>query len=706
MNKLYIYITFLMILLGACTQEIQISKEVANNPFFKKYDAPFQVPPFDKIKETDYLPAFKEAFRIHDLEIEAIVKNGEKPTFANTIEALEYSGNYLSDISYVFYNLLSSNTNDSMQKIANEVSPLISKHSDNIIMNLELFKRVKELYDSKTSLNLSLEQSKLLDETYKRFIRSGASLTAEQQEKLRNINSELSTLGLKFGDNLLKETNGFKLIIEKKEDLVGLPESIIDAAAQTAKELNLEGKWVFSLKNPSVMPFLQYSSKRELREKIWRAYTNRGNNANENDNKEVIKKIVELRILRANLLGFKSHADFILSDNMAKTPDNVYKLLHQLWEPAIKVATNEAKEMQAIINKEGGKFKLEPWDWRYYAEKLRKQKYDLDEEQLRPYFQLDNVKKGVFTVSEKLFGLTFKENKNLPKYHADAEAYEVSDIAGNFLGILYMDFHPRDSKRGGAWMDNFRGQYKKDGKDIRPVITVVCNFSKPTADKPALLNLDEVSTLFHEFGHALHGMLSKCTYPSISGTSVSRDFVELPSQIMENWYLEEDVLKIYAKHYKTGEILPKELLTKLKNSQLFNQGFETTEYLAASLLDMNYHTLTTPMNDDVNTFEAKAMTNMGLISEIIPRYKSTYFNHIFNSGYSAGYYSYIWAAILDADAFEAFKQNGIFDTKTADAFRTNILEKGGTEDAMELYRRFRGAEPDIKPLLKRRGLLN
>jgi len=706
MNKLYIYITFLMILLGACTQEIQISKEVANNPFFKKYDAPFQVPPFDKIKETDYLPAFKEAFRIHDLEIEAIVKNGEKPTFANTIEALEYSGNYLSDISYVFYNLLSSSTNDSMQKVASEVSPLISKHSDNIIMNLELFKRVKELYDSKTSLNLSLEQSKLLDETYKRFIRSGASLTAEQQEKLRNINSELSTLGLKFGDNLLKETNGFKLIIEKKEDLVGLPESIIDAAAQTAKELNLEGKWVFSLKNPSVMPFLQYSSKRELREKIWRAYTNRGNNANENDNKEVIKKIVELRILRANLLGFKSHADFILSDNMAKTPDNVYKLLHQLWEPAIKVATNEAKEMQAIINKEGGKFKLEPWDWRYYAEKLRKQKYDLDEEQLRPYFQLDNVKKGVFTVSEKLFGLTFKENKNLPKYHADAEAYEVSDIAGNFLGILYMDFHPRDSKRGGAWMDNFRGQYKKDGKDIRPVITVVCNFSKPTADKPALLNLDEVSTLFHEFGHALHGMLSKCTYPSISGTSVSRDFVELPSQIMENWYLEEDVLKIYAKHYKTGEILPKELLTKLKNSQLFNQGFETTEYLAASLLDMNYHTLTTPMNDDVNTFEAKAMTNMGLISEIIPRYKSTYFNHIFNSGYSAGYYSYIWAAILDADAFEAFKQNGIFDTKTADAFRTNILEKGGTEDAMELYRRFRGAEPDIKPLLKRRGLLN
>jgi len=693
-----------LIMLLSCNSKTESPKDMGDNPFFMEYGTPYNIPPFEKIKLAHYMPAFNEAMRLHAIEIETIVNNSESPDFKNTIEALDYSGLMLNEVRGVFYNMLSSNTNDSLQNLATEVAPLLSQHEDNILLNAELFKRVKTVYDAKSNLSLNTEQTRLLDETYKRFVRGGAGLDAKQQEALRTINQELSTLALKFGENILKETNSFKLVIDKKEDLVGLPQSIIDGGAETAKEAGMEGKWVFTLHNPSVMPFLQYAAKRELREKIWNAYTNRGNNSNEFDNKDNIKKIIDLRIKRANLLGYKSYADYVLAENMAKNAANVYNLLNKLWEPAIKVAANEAKEMQAMIDAEGGKFKLAPWDWRYYAEKVRKAKYNLDDEELRPYFELENVKKGVFMTVNKLWGLNFIEKTDVPKYHTDAVCYEVQDKEGKYLGILFMDFHPRDSKRGGAWMNNYREQNIREGKDVRPVITVVCNFSKPTADMPALLTLDEVSTFFHEFGHALHGMLSQCTYPSLAGTNVSRDFVELPSQIMENWATTEEVLNLYAKHYKTGATIPADLVNKMKESKFFNQGFETIEYLAASTLDMDYHVLTENTLTDVLAFENESMQKLGLMPEIISRYKSTYFNHIFSGGYATGYYSYIWAQVLDADAFDAFKQNGIFDPKSAEAFRVNILEKGGTEDAMELYKKFRGAEPDIKALIKRKGL--
>ena len=695
---LLIIMIMLFALTTSCTKEEQ-------NPFFTEWKTPFGTPPFNEIENEDYLPAFKEGIRLQQEEIAAITANKEAPTFANTIDALERSGKLLDKVSGVFYNLNSALTSDTMQQIAKEVSPLLSKHHDDINLNAALFARIKSLYEQKSKLNLTVEQNTLLEKYYKDFVRGGANLNDADKEKLRKTNKELSLLSLKFGENVLKENNRFEMVLENKEDLSGLPRNVIAAAAEAAKERGHEGKWVFTLHKPSLIPFIQYSDKRELREKMFKGYITRGDHNDELDNKEIIRKMVNLRIEKAQLLGYKSHADFVLEENMAKTPENVYNLLDKIWDPALVMAKREAAELQKIIYKSGGNFKLMPWDWWYYAEKLRKEKYELDEEVLRPYFKLENVRDGAFEVAHKLYGITFSERNDIPVYHKDVKVFELKEANGKHIGILYTDYFPRASKRGGAWMEAYRKESNMDGKKVTPIICNVCNFSKPTGDKPALLSFEEVLTLFHEFGHALHGLLSDCIYPSLSGTSVARDFVETFSQIMENWASEPQVLKMYARHYKTGEPIPQELIEKIKNSGHFNQGFATVEYLAASYLDMDWHTLTQVKDYDVNKFEIKAMNKIHLIPEIIERYRSTYFSHIFAGSYSSGYYSYIWAEVLDADAFQAFKENGIFDQKTAESFRKNILSRGGTEEAMVLYKRFRGREPDITPLLERRGLL-
>ncbi len=678
----------------------------SENPLLTSWDTPFGVPPFQQIKEEHFMPAFKEAMKQQNAEINAIVNNSEAPTFDNTIAALDYSGERLERIELLFYNLNSANTNETIQNIAKEVSPLRSKHYDDINLNPQLFERVKAVYAQKDSLDLNVEQQTLLDDTYKSFVRNGANLSDADKEKLRDINEQLSMLTLKFGQNVLAETNDFKLVLEDSADLVGLPQWLIDQAAEAAAENDMAGKWVFTLHKPSWIPFLQYSPKRELREKLYNAWMHIGDNNNDHDNKEIIKQIASLRVKRANLLGYDSHAEYVLENNMAKKPENVFNLLDQLWTPALNRAKAEAYDMQKMIDAEGGDFDLASWDWWYYAEKIRQQKYDLSDDVLKPYFELENVKQGLFDVANKLYGLTFEELPDVPVYQDDVVAYEVKDRDGSHQALLYMDFFPRASKRSGAWMTEFRNQYRQDGELVTPIVSIVMNFSKPTAEMPSLLTLDEVLTLFHEFGHGLHLMLSDCTYPSQAGTNVRRDFVELPSQIMENWAVEPQVIKSYAKHYKTGEPIPDELVQKIKESSHFNQGFATVEYLAACYLDMDYHTRTdTTKIQDVNAFEDAAMDKIGLINEIIPRYRSTYFQHIFSGGYSSGYYNYIWAEVLDADAFEAFKETSLFDPETAASFRKNILERGGTEDPMVLFKRFRGREPEIQPLLKKRGLL-
>jgi peptidyl-dipeptidase Dcp len=692
--------------LASCTSnQKKMESKTETNPFFTEYGTPFDVPPFDKIKPEHYLPAFKEGIRQQDEEIDAIVNSREKPTFENTIVAMETSGELLRRVSSVFYNLTEANTNKQLQEISKEVGPMLAQHKDNINLNKKLFERVKTVYDEKDNLNLNGEQKKLLEETYKRFVRGGVSLSGEKEKEFREVNKELSKLTLEFGENLLAETNDFKMVIDNKDDLAGLPDFVVEMGAADAKANGMEGKWVYTVDKSSMIPFLQYSANRDLREKIFKAYINRGNNNNEHDNKAIASKIAALRVKRANLLGFPTHAAYVLDDNMAKTPENVYKLMNQVWDAALPVAKNEAETLQSMINAEGNNFKLKPWDWWYYTEKLRKQKYDLDDEQLKPYFELENVRKGMFEVAHNLYGLTFKERFDIPKPHPDAHTFEVFDNDGTHQAILIMDFFPRSSKRGGAWMDTYRKQYKIDGKNYSPIVTMVMNFSKPTETTPSLLTFEEVSTMFHEFGHALHGMLSDCTYRSLSGTSVARDFVEMPSQFMENFASDPQVLKMYAKNYKTGEPIPDELIEKMNATAHFNQGFITVEYTSAAYLDMDWHTLTEPVEKDVITFENAAMNKIGLIPEIVVRYRTPYFAHIFSGGYSAGYYSYLWAEVLDADAFEAFKENGIFDKATATSFRTNILERGGTEDPMVLYEKFRGREPSIEPMLKRKGLV-
>ena len=676
------------------------------NPFFSEWDTPFAVPPFDKIKLEHYQPAFDEGMRLHEKEIAAIIENTDAPTFANTIEAMDRGGDMLDRVSHVFFSMRSSMTSEELEAIAKDVVPKLSQHQDEILLDDGLFQRVQAVYQQRERLDLTPEQQKLLEEYHKSFVRGGAKLPEDKKERLKQINVQLSLLSLKFGENVLKENNRFEMVVEEQSDLAGLPPGVIAAAAETATERGHQGKWVFTLHKPSLIPFIQYSEKRGLREKIYTAYINRGNHDDELDNKETLAKMAALRVERAELLGYKTHAHFVLEENMAKQPENVYKLLGDLWKPALKRAKAEAAEMQKMIDREGGDFKLQSWDWWYYAERVKKAKYDLDENTLRPYFKLENVLAGVFDVAARLYGLKFEKRPDVPKYHEDVSVFEVKEANGDHVGVLYVDYFPRASKRGGAWMGDLRQQSKLDGKNIRPIIYNVGNFSKPTADKPSLLSFEEVNTLFHEFGHALHGLLSDCTYESLAGTNVARDFVELPSQIMENWATEPEVLKMYARHYRTGQPMPDDLIEKIQKSRHFNQGFATTEYLAASFLDMDWHTMTKSDPElDVFEFENASLNRIGLIPEIISRYRSPYFQHIFAGGYSSGYYSYIWAEVLDADAFQAFKEAGdLFDPATAKAFRQNILATGGTQEPMDLYKRFRGKEPSIEPLLENRGL--
>jgi peptidyl-dipeptidase Dcp len=673
----------------------------AKNPFFEEWKTPFGVPPFDQIKDEHFLPAFKKGMEIEIKEIDAIVNNTEAPTFENTLVAMEKTGELLNKVSRIFFHLNDADTSDTRKAIANDVTPLLSKHRNSISLNEKLFQRVKAVHEDKDKLNLNLEQKKLLEETYKAFVRSGANLKPEEKERVKKINEELSVLGLKFSNNLLSETNGFKMYIEKEEDLAGLPQPVKNAAAAAAERDGQKGKWLFTPHRPSWTPFLQYSTRRDLREKLYKGYIMRGDNNNEFDNKKIIAKMAALRVKKANIMGYKTHADFRLEVNMAKTPKNVYDFLNQIWKPALKMAKNERKTMQAMIDKEGGKFKLASWDWWYYTEKLRKQKYALDDALLKPYFQVDNVMQGAFYVANKLYGLKFVERTDVPKYHKDIKVFEVLEADGTHLGVLYTDYFYRNSKSGGAWCGSLQSQSNIGGKKKHPIAYNVCNFPPPVGDTPSLITFEDASTLFHEFGHALHVLFNKTTYPGIAG--VPRDFVELPSQIMEHWCAHPDVLKVYAKHYKTGEVIPQDLVDKLEKSSHFNQGFITLEYLAASFLDMNWHTLTEAKEVDTNKFESDYLNKIGLIPEIIPRYRSTYFSHIIG-GYDAGYYAYIWAEVLDCDAFEAFKETSLFDQKIAKSFRDNVLAAGGREDAMVMYKRFRGAEPKIDGLLKKRGL--
>jgi peptidyl-dipeptidase Dcp len=561
------------------------------------------------------------------------------------------------------------------------------------------------VWNHREELSLTSEQRKLLDETYRLFVRNGANLDETEKPELRKVNEELSVLSVRFGDNILKENNRFELVIDHEKDLAGLPGAVVSAAAETAKDRGHEGKWVFTIHKPSLIPFLQYSDKRDLREKMFTAYIMKGNHGDELDNNRICSRMASLRVKKARLLGYETHAHFILEENMAKNPENVYELLNQLWEPALTRAKSEAKALQAMIDEEGGDFALQPWDWWYYAEKVKKAKYDLDEEMLRPYFQLENVRQGVFDLAAKLWGLRFVKRNDISKYHKDVEVFEVQDEDQTLIGVLYTDYFPRASKQGGAWMSNFREQYKKAGTNIRPIIVNVGNFSKPTSDKPALLSLEEVKTLFHEFGHALHGLLSQCSYIRLSGTNVPRDYVELPSQFMEHWALTPEIIRSYARHHQTDETIPDELIKKIRNASLFNQGFETTELLAAMFLDMDWHTLSDETEQEPIAFDKDSMDRIHLIPEIVVRYRSPYFAHIFSGGYSAGYYSYIWSEVLDSDAFQAFKEAGLFDKDLAMSYRKNILESGSTEDPMVLYKRFRGAPPKIDALLEKRGLI-
>jgi len=685
------------VFLSACNTE----KTEPMNPFLTEYTTPFGVPPFDLIKNEHFIPASRAGFSEQLAEIESIVENAEVPTFENTIEAYAFSGELLRKVSGVFPKLRSAETSDEIDSIARILVPMNTVHNSSIMLNPELFTRVRSVFDDQESMNLNAEQTVVLEKIYKRFVRGGANLDEKGKLRISEIDEKLSSLTLEFGNNLLAETNNYQMVLEDEEDLAGLPESVRSAAADAAAAKDLEGKWVFTLHKPSWIPFLQYSEKRELREKIYKAMYMRSNQGNENDNNRLIEEILELRLERARLLGYETHAAFILEERMSKNPENVYDLLMQVWEPALNKAGEEAAMMQKMIEKEGGDFQLASWDWWYYAEKIRKEKYALDEEEVRTYFSLETVIEGLFDVVNKLYGLTFEPQNDLPVYHEEVMPYEVKDADGSHLGILYMDFHPRPGKRSGAWSTGIRTAHVKDGVKVTPVNLIVMNFTRPTGDKPALLSFDETLTFFHEFGHALHGLFKKSEYLR---TYVATDFVELPSQIMENWAAHPDVLKTYAKHYQSGELIPDELIAKLEAASKFNQGFATVEYTAASILDMDYHTLKEVSGLNANDFEEASMKRIGLINEIIPRYKSNYFQHVFSGGYSAGYYSYMWSEVLDKDAFNAFLETSLFDQATATSFRENILEKGGSMEEMEMYVNFRGAEPTIEPLLKGRGL--
>lgn len=683
----------------------QTTAPASDNPFFREWTGPFGMPPFAEIRNEHFLPALERGIAEQRKEVIAIAENTAPPTFANTIEALDKTGELLDKVSGVFSNLAGAETNETIEGVSRKVAPMMAALRDDRMMNPKLFARVKAVWEKRNSSGLDAEQIRLVDEMYKEFVRGGANLDEAGKARLRAINAELSTLSVRFSQNLLKETNAYKLVIEKKEDLSGLPEGVVAAAADAAKRANLPGKWVFTLHAPSIWPFLTYADNRELRRQILTAYTMRCNNGNDQDNKQVLYRVASLRAEKSKLLGYETFAHLTLEERMAKEPSKVFDLLNQLWKPALNLAGKELNDMQAMIDASPNKFKLEAWDWRYYAEKVKAARYALDEDEVRQYLSLDSALQGAYMVANKLYGLKVTERTDLPKYHPEVRTFEVKDGDGSHLGVFMIDYHPRPGKRVGAWSSRYRGQKIKDGKDIRPIVVNVCNFSRPAAGKPALLTMEEVETLFHEFGHGLHSLLAKVRYQSLGGTP--RDFVELPSQIMENWATEPSVLSTFAKHYQTGKPIPKELLAKVERAGKFNQGFATVEYLAASLLDMEWHTITSEPAKDAEGFEKAALDKIGLMPEIVSRYRSTYFQHIFASGYAAGYYSYIWSEVLDSDAYQAFKEKGnVFDPNLARAFRTKILERGGSADAMEMYKDFRGREPSVKPLIEKRGLTN
>ena len=700
------YIMKKILLLGAIAMTVLACNK--SNPLLDQPQTPYGVPAFDQVKLEHYMPAFEEAIRQNKAEVEAIIANEEAPTFENTIVALDRCGLLLDRVVGVFFNVLEADGNDEMNEIAEKVSPMLSELSDGIILNEALFARVKAVYDQRESLDLTPEQMRLLTETYKGFADNGANLPADKKERLKEINQELGLLSLKFGNNVVAETNSddVKRFVTDEALLVGLPESAKAAAAEEAAAAGHPGEWLFTPKRTSFTPVLQYCENRELRRQLLMDYTTRGNHDNANDNKGVILREMELRIERAKLFGFDNPADYILQDCMAKDHQTVDAFLASVWAPSLAAAKREAAELQKLLDQDLPGEKLQPWDWWFYAEKLRKAKYALDEEEIKPYFELSNVRRGAFGVATKLYGLQFEPLKDMPVYNKEVEVFKVTDADGSLIGILYTDYFPRAGKRPGAWMNQILPQYIDDnGVDHRPVIINVGNFNKPAAGNPSLLSMDDVETLFHEFGHALHGLLSKAHYKSLSGTNTPRDFVELPSQFMENYAYEPEVLKTYAFHYKTGEVIPDELIEKINAAGKFNQGFVTTELLSASILDMDFHELTTAEGLDVNAFEAESLKKMGMIDEIIVRYRPTFYNHIFTTGYEAGYYSYTWSAVLDADAFAAFRETGnLFEPETAARFR-HLLEQGGTRDSHELYLEFRGKEADPQHLLRRKGFI-
>jgi len=710
--KRLILITALLFIVS-CQQESKMDPNI--NPFFQEWNTPYEVPPFLDIKDEHYMPAYEQGMKENLEEIDAIVNNPEAPTFANTIEELERTGQLLSKVGRVFSNLASSNTNPKLQELQRELSPMLSAHYDKISLNEGLFNRVNAIWQNRENLDLTKEQTKLLNDTRKGFVRSGALLSEDQKERISEINSKISGLSTSFGQNLLAETNGFELILEAS-DLEGLSDGVIAAAADAASQKmdaaesdeekdKYNDKYVFTPHRSSMYPFLTESTRRDLREKLYNSYVMRGDNNNDTDNKKIAAQIAKLRAERAQIMGYKTHAHFILDDNMLKTPEEVYDLLNKLWKPAVKRAKVEVADMQAVADAEGQNFKIAAWDWWHYSEKVRKEKYDLDESAIKPYLSLDNVLQGVFNTTNKLWGLNFTEIFDIDLYHPDARIWEVTDKDGSHLGIFIGDYFTRSNKRGGAWMSSFKGQSNLDGRE-RPIVVNVCNFPAPVGDDPALLSFDNVVTLFHEFGHAMHGTLTDVKYGSMAGTSGPRDFIELPSQLLEHWASEPQVLKSFATHYETGEPIPDELIEKLLNASKFNQGFINTEYLAASLLDMDWHTISADDElKDANKFESESMKKVGLIGEIAPRYRTTYFAHIFSGGYSSGYYSYVHAAVLDSDAFEAFKEAGdVFDPNLSSKLRSSIYSMGSTEEAMDLFVDFRGRKPVIEPLLKVRGL--
>lgn len=679
-------------------------KHAGENPFFAEWNTPYGVPPFDRIAPEHFLPALERGMSLHDAEIDAITSDNDAPTFENVILAYDRSGRMLAQTELIFGMLCAAENTPEMQALQERVMPLLAAHADKILLNEKLFERVKAVYDRRGALELDAEQSRLLEKTYRDFVRAGALLDAEQKARLKAINGELSLAAVKFGQNILAENGNYALVLESA-DLDGIPSNVRDQAREKAEATGKKGKYVFTLHKPSLIPFLTYSQKRELREEIYKAYLNRCNNGDEYDNKQLINDFIRLRTEKAHLLGYPSYADYVVADEMAGTTDAVYKLLNEIWTPALEHAKGELAEMEELFRKDHPDGEFASWDWWYYAEKVRKQKYQLEEELLRPYFSLENVQSGIFFLANRLYGITFRPIV-VPLYHPDAIAYEVLDADESHLGVLYFDYFPRDGKSQGAWCGNYVEQTYEDGKRVAPVVSIVCNFTRPTSNAPALLTLDETETLFHEFGHALHFLFHDVKYRGL--TEVEGDFVELPSQLMENWAFDPEVLKQYAVHYRSNEVIPEYLVAKLRRSELFNQGFMTTELIAASLSDMDIHSITEYEPFDPMEFERKALTEKrGLIPQIEPRYRYPYFSHIFDGGYSAGYYFYTWAEVLDKDVFEAFRESGdLFNKKIADDFRRKILARGGSEDGMTMYRDFRGKDPDKRAMLRSRGLWN